>query len=47
MDQFSRHQRDQAEDPAPLPLCAGPISNGEFIPGAQSARDRAINAVIR
>jgi predicted TIM-barrel fold metal-dependent hydrolase len=47
MDQFSRHQRDQAEDPAPLPLCAGPISNGEFIPFPQSARDRAINAVIR
>lgn len=47
MDRFSRHQRDQAEDPAPLPLCVGPISNGEFIPGPQSARDRAINAVIR
>ena len=47
MDQFSRHQRDQAEAPAPLPLCAGPISNGEFIPGPQSARDRAVNAVIR
>jgi hypothetical protein len=47
MDRFSRHQRDQAEDSAPLPLWAGPISNGEFIPGPQSAHDRAINAIIR
>src|SRR5258708_5032552 len=47
MDQFSRHQRDQADGPTPLPLHAGPISNGEFVPGPQSAHDRAINAVIR
>src|SRR6202042_3626862 len=47
MDQYSRHQRDLAEEPGPLPLCAGPISNGEFIPAPQSTRDRAINAVIR
>jgi predicted TIM-barrel fold metal-dependent hydrolase len=47
MDRFSRHQRDQSEDQVPLPLSAGPISNGEFIPSAPSARDRDINAAIR
>ena len=46
MDRFSRHQRDHAEDPAPLPLSAGPISNGEFVPGPSGTVDFAINASI-
>jgi uncharacterized protein len=45
--QFSRRQRDEAARPAPLPLPAGPISNGEFIPATPTAGDRATNRLIR
>jgi hypothetical protein len=45
--QFSRKQRDQEGALAPLPLPAGPVSNGEFVPGPSSARDRAVNRLIR
>lgn len=31
----------------PVPLRAGPVSNGEFIPAAETAHDRAINKLIR
>jgi hypothetical protein len=47
MGTFSRRQRDQDESPPPLPLRAGPISNGEFVPRPERARDRAINQLIR
>ncbi len=30
-----------------MPLCAGPVSNGEFAPAAPSAADRAVNQLIR
>ena len=33
--------------PPHLPLRAGPVSNGEFVPAAETARDRAINELIR
>lgn len=41
---FARRLRDYDEH---LPLAAGPVSNGEFVPAAPSARDRAVNALIR
>jgi hypothetical protein len=44
---FSRKQRDEEGAPAPLPLPAGPVSNGEFVPLAPTARDRSVNALIR
>ncbi|MGP0029289.1 MAG: amidohydrolase family protein [Acidimicrobiales bacterium] len=47
MGQFSRRQRDLADTPAPLPLRAGPVTNGEFIPAGPTARDAAVNALIR
>src|SRR5665213_4087418 len=42
---FSRKQRDQVHG-APLPLRAGPVSNGEFVPAGETARDRAVNRLI-
>lgn len=44
---FSRKLRDQEGRDAPLPLRAGPVSNGEFVPAAETARDRAINRLVR
>ena len=42
---FSRKLRDLEDEPLPLP--AGPVSNGEFVPAASSAPARATNALIR
>ncbi len=42
---FSRKVRDLEH--APLPLPAGPVSNGEFVPAASSTDARATNALIR
>src|SRR5271170_6376911 len=42
---FSRRLRDRPDDQ--LPLRAGPVSNGEFVPAAEVARDRAVNALVR
>jgi len=42
---FSRRLRDRDDDHLPLP--AGPVSNGEFVPAASSADARATNALIR
>ena len=47
MGEFSRTQRDQQEASAPAPLRAGPVSNGEFVPAAETAQDRAVNKLIR
>ena len=47
IDRFSRSQRDQGDAPGPLPLPAGPVSNGEFVPAVASAHDRATNTMIR
>ena len=44
---FSRKQRDQEDNGAPLPLRAGPVSNGEFVPAPETARDRAVNQLVR
>lgn len=44
---FSRRQRDQEGSDEPLPLRAGPVSNGEFVPAGETARDRAVNQLIR
>jgi len=46
-DRFSRSRRDQEGAPDHLPLFAGPVSNGEFVPAAATPRDGAINDVIR
>ncbi len=43
---FSRRLRDRQEE-GPLPLPAGPVSNGEFVPAAATGHDRAVNALIR
>jgi hypothetical protein len=40
-------QRDQLGASAPLPLSAGPVSNGEFVPSPETAHDRAVNDLIR
>jgi len=42
---FSRRLRDRHDDHLPLP--AGPVSNGEFVPAPQSPRDRKVNELIR
>jgi uncharacterized protein len=42
---FSRRLRDRPDDQ--LPLSAGPVSNGEFVPAGEGAPDRAVNALIR
>jgi hypothetical protein len=42
---FSRRLRDRPDDP--LPLAAGPVSNGEFVPSGPTATDRATNRLIR
>jgi len=42
---LSRRLRDRCDDDLPLP--AGPVSNGEFVPAPASARDRSVNALIR
>ena len=42
---FARRHRDRHDDFLPLP--AGPVSNGEFVPGPPTSRDRAVNALIR
>ena len=42
---FSRRLRDQHGDHLPLP--AGPVSNGEFVPAAEASRDRAVNDLVR
>ena len=42
---FSRRLRDQPD--GPLPLLAGPVTNGEFVPAASTERDRAVNRLIR
>jgi uncharacterized protein len=42
---FSRRLRDRPDDQ--LPLTAGPVSNGEFVPAAERARDREVNELIR
>jgi hypothetical protein len=43
---FSRQLRGQ-EDVGRLPLPAGPVSNGEFVPAAATPTDKAINRLIR
>ena len=42
---FARRQRDRQDDYLPLP--AGPISDGEFVPAAGGPRDREVNELIR
>ncbi len=42
---FSRRLRDRQDDHLPLP--AGPISNGEFVPASANGTDRGINELIR
>src|SRR3974390_1762892 len=42
---FARRLRDEHDDH--LPLAAGPVSNGEFVPAAPTTNDRAVNALIR
>ena len=43
---FSRRLREQ-DDSYALPLYAGPVSNGEFIPASHSRQDRTTNQLIR
>ncbi len=47
MDRFTRKLRDQGNAALPLPLRAGPVSNGEFVPAADTGRHRSINQQIR
>jgi hypothetical protein len=42
---FSRRLRDREDHR--LPLAAGPVSNGEYVPGAATPQDRAVNREIR
>jgi hypothetical protein len=37
----------EREDDLPLPLPAGPISNGEFVPAPADARDRSVDDLVR
>src|SRR5215472_795632 len=43
---FSRRVRERDDDHH-LPLPAGPVSNGEFVPAAADVRDRAVDALVR
>ena len=43
---FSRRVRERDDDHL-LPLPAGPVSNGEFVPATADARDRAVDALVR
>jgi uncharacterized protein len=43
---FSRRRRE-LDRSTRLPLCAGPVSNGEFLPAAASTTDRQKNEFIR
>ena len=47
IDRFSRRKRDQDGEFGPLPLPAGPVSNGEFVPAPPSRHDRVTNDLIR
>ncbi len=42
---ISRRLRDRPDDQLPLP--AGPVSNGEFVPAAPGPRDRMVNELVR
>jgi uncharacterized protein len=42
---FSRRLRDRPDDQ--LPLHAGPVSNGEFVPAPATPADRTVNELIR
>ena len=42
---FSRRLRDRPDDQLPLP--AGPVSNGEFVPATPGPRDRTVNELVR
>ena len=42
---FSRRLRDRPDDQLPLP--AGPVSNGEFVPAPPTSKDRAVDALLR
>jgi predicted TIM-barrel fold metal-dependent hydrolase len=42
---FSRRLREQPD--GPLPLAPGPVSNGEFVPAAPDADDRAVHRALR
>jgi len=43
---FSRRVRERDDDHL-LPLPAGPVSNGEFVPAAADGRDRAVDETVR
>ena len=47
MEPFARRMRDAREVHGPLPLRAGPVSNGEFVPAAPSSHHRAVNELVR
>jgi len=47
IDRFSRSKRDHDGEFGPLPLPAGPVSNGEFVPAPPSRHDRVTNDLIR
>ncbi|HVA07960.1 MAG TPA: amidohydrolase family protein [Acidimicrobiales bacterium] len=47
MGRFTRKLREGEGAPDHLPLFAGPVSNGEFVPAPITGRDRALNALIR
>ena len=44
---LSRRKRDQDRSFGHLPIPAGPVSNGEFVPAPATARERATNTLIR
>ncbi len=44
---FGRVRRELEEQPAPLPLPAGPVSNGEFVPASARPEDTAIDRLVR
>src|SRR6202011_685034 len=41
-----RLRRLSSDEPAPLPLPPGPVSNGEFVPGPITPRDLAIQRAV-
>ena len=47
INRFSRRRRDLDGAFGHLPLPAGPVSNGEFVPGPPRPGDRATNELIR
>jgi uncharacterized protein len=47
MGSFARRMRGRDAVSGPLPLPCGPVSNGEFVPGGATSRERSVDDLVR